>query len=366
MVLLGGIVGAKLAPSLEWATLPLASLVIGTACTTIPASLTMSRYGRKAGFLSATCFGVLSGLVAAWSLVLEHFPLFCFSSFLAGAYAAFLQQFRFAVAESVPQALVARCVSLLMLAGIVAAFLGPEMAQRFTEVEGLPQYAGSFIGLSALVCCSFVVVLFYRNQELDTQDLLDEPRRLGELVRQPVLMLAVASAVVAWSIMTLVMTATPVSMHEMDHYSLADTSWVIQSHILAMYVPSLFSGFLIGWFGAMRIIQAGVLLMIACLIMGYGNPGLMHYWGSMVLLGVGWNFLFLGGTTLLTQSYRVSERFKVQAMNDFLMFGLQAFAALGAGLMLAKVGWNGVIFLSLPWLVILLPFMWIARRLPSN
>ena len=149
------------------------------------------------------------------------------------------------------------------------------------------------------------------------------------------------------------MTATPVSMHEIDHHSLTDTTRVIQAHILAMFLPSLFSGVLITKFGVMRIIQAGLVLMFACVAIGWGQPSLLHYGGTLVLLGIGWNFLFLGGTTLLTQSYRTSERFKVQAVNDFMVFGLQAIGSLSAGALLASLGWSGVMNFTVPVLMLL-------------
>ena len=192
-----------------------------------------------------------------------------------------------------------------------------------------------------------------------------DERPLGTVLRQPTVILAVASAVVGYTIMSLIMTATPVSMHEVDEHSLDDTAWVVQSHILAMYIPSFFSGFLIARFGVMRIIQGGLVLMLICVVIGWGEPELMHYFGSMVLLGVGWNVLFLGGTTLLTQSYRSSERFKVQAANDFMIFGWQAVGSLGAGVLLATLGWNGVLAFSLPWLVLLIPAMWMVKRAQS-
>ena len=164
--------------------------------------------------------------------------------------------------------------------------------------------------------------------------------------------------------MSLIMTATPLSMHEMDLHSLEETTRVIQSHILAMYVPSFFSGFLISWLGVKRIIQAGIALMIVCIFIGWGQPDFISYWGTLVFLGVGWNFLFLGGTTLLTQSYRASERFKVQAVNDFLVFGLQALGSLSAGILLASIGWSGVMVFALPLLLLLVPiiFRTAARR----
>ena len=355
LVLLGGIVGARIAPDPSWATLPLAIMIIGVACATIPASLLMSRIGRKAGFLIGSGVAILAGLVAAWSIEVEMFLLFCLASFMIGNYAAFMQQFRFAVAESVPPDDVPKCLSFLMLAGIVAAILGPEVGNRFSRTEGLSDYVGSFLGVSVLMTVSFLILLiFFRNQEVDEASEEEPVRPLGEILAQPKLILAITSAVVGYTIMSLIMTATPVSMHEIDSHSLDDTTWVVQSHILAMYLPSLFSGFLIARFGVLRIIQSGFLIMLACVAVGWGEPMLMHYWWSMVLLGVGWNFLFLGGTTLLTQSYRSSEGFAVQAINDFLVFGLQAVGSLGAGVLLAVYGWNGVILFSAPWLLVLL------------
>lgn len=363
VVLLGGIVGAAIAPSADLATLPMALMIIGMACSTFPASMLMSRWGRKAGFLLATGCCCCAGLIAAHAITIRSFPLFCFSAFMIGGYVAFMQQFRFAVAESVPADKVPKAVSALMLAGIVAAVCGPETAERLSRVPGLADYAGSFLGLSALLAASFLVLLFfYREQRVEVETVAGPQRPFGEVARQPVLMLAVASAVVGWSVMSLIMTATPVAMHEMDHHSLADTTWVIQSHILAMYLPSLFSGALITRFGPAKIIWAGLLIMLGCIVAGYGNPALMHYWVALVLLGVGWNFLFLGGTTLLTQAYRSSERFKVQALNDFSVFALQALAALGSGVLLANIGWNGVIAFSIPWLLLLVPALLIVAR----
>jgi MFS family permease len=361
VVLLGGIVGTAIAPSQSLATLPVAMMIVGTATATIPAALFMSLAGRKAGFLLGTSIAFVAALTAAWSAGKGIFWLFCLATFLFGANGAFIQQFRFAVAESVDTRAVPRSLSILMLAGIVAGLLGPEMASRLSHIAGFPPFSAAFLGVAGLLCCSFIIQLFYRNQVFTASVASEDTRPLSEIFRQPVLVTAVIAAIVGWTVMTLVMTATPVSMHEMDHHSLADTTWVVQSHILAMYAPSLFSGYLVSRFGALRIIQAGIVLMVACVLAGYGRPQLAHYWLSMVLLGIGWNFLYLGGTTLLTMSYRLSERFKVQGLNDFLVFAMQAMASLGSGVLLATVGWNGVIFASLPWLVAMIVTLLLLR-----
>lgn len=363
LVLVGGLVGSQIAPSPNLATLPMAFMIIGTACATVPASMMMARIGRKLGFLFASALSVFASLLAAWGVYQQSFSLFCGAAFLIGNYIAFLQQYRFAVAESVAVEAVPKSLSVLMLAGIVAALLGPEVARRFSSIDGLPDYVGSFLGLAALMAVSFVVLLiFFRDVAVREDTTEGEERPLGAILSQPVVILAIAAAVVGYSIMSLIMTATPVAMHEMDQHSLDETTWVVQSHILAMYIPSFFSGFLVARFGVMRIIQAGFLIMLICVGVGWGRPDLMHYFGTMVLLGIGWNFLFLAGTTLLTQSYRVSERFKVQAANDFLIFGLQAVGSLGAGVLLATLGWNGVLAFSLPWLLLLIPATVYARK----
>jgi MFS family permease len=365
LVLLGGIVGAQIAPSIDWATLPIAIQISGIAFATIPASYLMSKVGRKAGFLAGTALAIFASLFAAFAIYQQSFTLFCIASFLIGNYIAFLQQFRFAVADSVPNEQIPKCLSFLMLAGIVAALLGPEVARRFSVIEGLPDYVGSFLGMAAMLTVSFLILLaFYKKTTFEKQDQFSAARPLGKIFRQPTLILAIASAAVGYSVMSLIMTATPLSMHEMDLHSLEETTRVIQSHILAMYVPSFFSGFLISWLGVKRIIQAGFALMIFCIFIGWGQPDFISYWGTLVFLGVGWNFLFLGGTTLLTQSYRASERFKVQAVNDFLVFGLQALGSLSAGILLASIGWSGVMVFALPLLLLLVPiiFRTAARR----
>lgn len=362
LVLLGGIVGAQIAPTPDLATLPIAVQILGIASSAIPASMFMSRAGRKAGFLAGTALAIGAALLAAFAISRGSFMLFVLAGFLIGIYIAFMQQFRFAVAESVPSELIPRSLSILMLAGIVSALLGPEVGRRFSEVEGLPLYVGSFLGLAVLLTISFtILLLFYRNSYIESESQDESKRPLSEILKQPKLVLAVAAAAIAYSVMALVMTATPLSMHEIDNFSLEATTRVIQSHILAMYLPSFFSGALITRFGPLKVIKAGFVLMLVCVAIGWGNPQFFHYLGALIFLGVGWNFLFLGGTTLLTQCYRSAERFKVQAVNDFLVFGLQGVGSLSAGVLLASIGWNGVIAFVLPALMILVAVLWFAR-----
>jgi MFS family permease len=362
VVLLGGIVGAMIAPADDLVTLPIALMIVGTASSTVPAALIMGKFGRKAGFLFGSAYACAAGVLAAWAIGVGNFWLFCVATFLIGSHNAFVQQYRFAVAESVPAHKVGPAVSILMLAGVAAAFTGPEVANQLHKLGPWGLYSGSFLGLSALMLCAMMLLSFYPGSNLKVETFEAPQRSLVEIALQPVFLLAVGAAVVGYAVMSLIMTATPVAMHTHDQFSLDDTTFVIQSHIIAMYLPSLCSGFLIARFGSMKIIAAGLALIIGCLVIAFVDRSLVHYWWALVLLGVGWNFLFVGGTTLLTSTYQSSERFKVQALNDFLIFGLQAVAALGSGVILASLGWEWILGLSLPWLVLLLPVMWVTWR----
>jgi len=367
LVLLGGIIGTQLAPRPDIATLPITFQIVGLASAAIPASILMSRVGRKIGFLTGTALGFFAALLCAYAVWHESFYMFVMGTFLTGNYIAFLQQFRFAVAETVPKDKIARSLSILMLAGIVAALLGPEVGQRYSAVDGLPLYVGSFFGLAGLLTISFfILLLFYRDTNVVAQVSEGEIRHAQLLFKQPKLILAIVSAAMAYSVMSLIMTATPLSMHEFDKYSLESTTRVLQSHILAMYAPSFFSGLLISKLGVFRVIKFGLAVMVLSILVGWGDPDYIDYWVALIFLGIGWNFLYLGGTTLLTECYRATERFKVQAVNDFIVFGLQGFGSLGAGVFLALVGWNGLLTAAIPGLLILLTAIIYARRFVAN
>ncbi|MFZ9127853.1 MAG: MFS transporter [Pseudomonadales bacterium] len=364
VVLLGGIVGAGLAPVPGLATLPVALMIVGTAMTTIPASLLMRRMGRKFGFIFAACYAAFGGLLAALAIVNDGFWLLCVATFLVGSHNAFVQQYRFAVAESVPKERLGRSLSVLMLAGVVAAYIGPKLATELQGAVSVHLYAGSFLGLTGLMIAAAGVLTFYVPNTPVSATQGGDGRPLLEIAKQPNFQLALASAVAAWSIMSLLMTATPVAMHEVDGFNMPDTAFVIQSHIMAMFLPSLVTGFLIDRFGAPTMIFCGAVILAACLIVGYTDHQLIHYWWSLVLLGVGWNFMQLGGTALLTTTYQPSEQFKVQAFNDFTVFALQAVAALSSGYLLLNLGWHFLIYFSAPLLVLPLVLL-VVRRAQS-
>ena len=346
VVLLGGIVGAEMAPSPGLATLPVAFMIIGTATSTVPASLLMRRFGRRQGFLWASGYAALGGVLAASAIALQSFWVFCLATAVIGSHNAFVQQYRFAVAESVTQAQTGRALATLMLAGVVAAFLGPKIATSFQSAVADALYAGSFVGLSVLMIGAMLVLTRYRSSSVEQAAVSKGGRALREIILQPNFKLALVASAAAWSVMSLLMTATPVAMHRIDAFDLGDTAWVIQSHIMAMYLPSLVSGRLVDRFGALRIIVVGTCLLMVCLFVAIAGRGLMHYWWALVLLGVGWNFLYLGGTSLLTTTYQPNEQFKVQACNDFVVFGFQAIAALSSGYVLLTWGWDVLVYAS--------------------
>lgn len=348
MVTLGGIVGSELAPTPVLATLPMSLMVIGTALTTIPASLTMRRVGRRAGFMAAALVGMFACLLGVVALNGNSFLLFCMVAALIGVTVAFSQQFRFAAAESVPLLSAAHAVSFILVGSIGGALLGPELAWRSPIWFPEHPYAGAF---GTGIVCYLVAGAFLAGLRpppvSDAGATTVEPARtLSEIVLRPVVLAAILGGVVGQGVMTFVMTATPVSMHVVDGHSLADTASVIRAHVLAMYIPSLFSGVLIGWLGVRNVMSLGVVAFAATLLLGLQGHAYLHYWGALVLLGVGWNFLFVGGTTLLVANYRPAERFQVQAVNDFSVFGTSALASLMGGAVLLQFGWDNVLLVA--------------------
>jgi MFS family permease len=352
IVLIGGIIGADLAPDQSWATLPLALMVIGTASFTVPAALLMARIGRRYGFIVGMTMALLASLVGIYAIHSRSFLLFCLATFGIGSNMAFVQQYRFAAAESVDQAFIGRAVSLVLVGGIIAAFLGPELAKNSREWLPLGPYSGSFAALAAIYLLNITVMSFLSMQSSSNNIAEGRQRPLKAIITQPLFMTAVLGALVAYWCMTFIMSATPVSMHVIDGFSLDDTAWIVQSHVLAMFIPSFFSGWLIDRFGLGKVMKTGIVLMALCVVAALINRHLIHYWSSLVVLGVGWNFLFVGGTTLLTKTYQPAERFKAQAFNDFTVYGFQATASLSAGAIIFNAGWEVVNLITLPWLLI--------------
>lgn len=363
IVTLGGIIGVRLSGDPAWATLPVSLMVVAVAATTVPATMLMRRIGRSAGFALASLTAMCAVLIAAWSLHLESFSLFLAAAMLFGINMAFTQQYRYAAAESVPTAMVARAVSFVLLGSIGGAFIGPLLVTKASSWASDTPYAGTMFALAGLYLLQAVLLLRLREPQTEVaRDSVTAAHSLRSLVTQPVFVVAVLGGTAGYGLMTLLMTATPLSMHVNDGFSLQETASVIRAHVLAMYVPSLFSGFLIERFGVVKLMLGGVLLFAVASLFAMQGQALMHYWWTLVLVGAGWNFLYVGGTTMLTYTYTLSDRFRAQAVNEFLVFGSSAVASLAAGLILHYSGWHRLVLVPLPLLLVIAAGLLLVRR----
>ncbi|MDZ7643487.1 MAG: MFS transporter [Woeseiaceae bacterium] len=340
-------------------------MVVSVAATTVPASLLMRRIGRKAGFTLASLSAAVAVLLATFALYAVSFGWFIAAAALFGINMAFTQQYRYAAAESVAQRYAARAISLVLLGAIGGALVGPELVTRSSDwIAGVP-YAGALVALAVLYGIQAVLFVLMRPLAADVHDDgTADARPLREIITQPLFLVAVLGGTSAYGVMTLIMTATPLSMHINDGYSLAETANVIRSHVIGMYLPSLVSGFLIERFGTVKLMSVGALGLIAACIIGLQGQSMMHYWFALVLLGVGWNFLYVGGTTMLTFTYSMNERFRAQAVNEFSVFGTSATASLLAGTVIHLYGWYTLVLVPLPLLVLALAGLFAVRRDP--
>lgn len=355
MVFIGGILGSRIAPDTSLATLPLTVVILTTGISALPAAMLAKKLGRRNATLLGLSILLLGTLLCARAAMSDNFYLFLTAASCFGLSMAFIQQLRFAAIESVDNEQdTAKALSILLLAGIFAAILGPEVVllARHWLVDSPQGYAGSFLGVALLVCLSMLVLQFLQNPQAKAQT-CDEPSRpLSVIVKQPVFIVAVISGAIGYGLMSYIMTATPLSMHQVNGHSLEHTKWVIQSHIAAMYLPSLVTGILTKKFGLRVLMLTGAVIYFIVAIIALSGQALMHYWWALILLGLGWNFLFMSGTALLPQSYRASESHKVQATNDFLVFFLQGLFSLLAGWLLFKSGWDVVVYVSIPFTIL--------------
>ena len=362
-VTLGGIIGASLTSNQAWSTLPISMTILTTAITTVPAAMLMRKIGRRFGFALSSCSAALAAITAMWALQNGSFLIFLLAGSMFGINLAFTQQYRFAAAESVNAKYVPRAVSFVLLGSVGGALLGREVVTQGQHwIEGIP-YAGSFLVLAFLYVLQALLLLFMRPSGAENETDIQSPgRTLADIVRQPVFVVAVLGGTAGYGLMALVMTATPLSMNINDGYSLEVTSRVIQAHVLAMYLPSLVSGFLIEKLGVVRMMFVGAVTLIAASIVGLQGHAVLHYWWVLVLLGVGWNFLYVGATTMLTYTYSTAERFRAQGVNEFSVFGASATASLLAGTVMYFFGWFKLMLIPLPVLLIVCMALIVVRR----
>lgn len=351
MIAVTGLAGFALASNKALATVPLTCYVLGSAMTTIPASLLMNAIGRRGGFQVGTVLGMCGAAVCAVAMYIASFWLLCAGMTVLGMYTAFGKYYRFAAADAAQVGFRAKAISLTLAGGIVGGIFGPEMAKRTTELFGDHVYLGSY--LSLILVCLLATLLLTRLDipRLSEQERRDSGRPLGEIMRQPVFIVAALASMFSYGIMNLFMTSTPLAMRAHDH-PFNDAAFVLQWHMIGMYGPSFFTGSLIQRFGVLTIIVAGIVLLFICILAALAGTDLLNFWVALFLLGVGWNFMYVGGSALLTECHTLAERAKTQAANDFMVFVTMAISSASSGLLLNKSGWHAVNYGSIPFLVL--------------
>lgn len=335
------LVGRRLAPDPSLSTLPLALIPVATTLTTIPAAQWMRRRGRRAGFLLGAALGVVGAAVAAVAVRYEAFAALCLGGLLIGAVNGFSTYYRFAAAEVAPPAQRSRAISLVMAGGVVAAVAGSALATHTKDLWPAHPFAGSFaciVGLQGLVLLA--VGAWLRLPPATPATGADDGRAFLQMARSPTVLMALVAAVASWGLMSLLMNATPLSM-ERHHHAFGDTALVIQWHVLGMYVPSFFTGSAIGRLGERPVLFAGIGLIAAAAALNAAGTELTHYLTGLTVLGVGWNFLFVGATALITGTYRTEgEKARVQSTNDFLIYATMILSTFGAGPLEERLGWH--------------------------
>ncbi len=346
-------------PEVSLATLPLSLQFIGTMLATIPASMFMRRVGRRVGFTIGQLIGACGAALACWAILEGSFWMFAACGLMIGVHNAFWQYYRFAASETASEAFRPRAISLVMAGGVVAAIVGPTLADKSQDLLAPVMFAGSYAVVIVLCLITVVILQFIRIPNLRPEERRESGRPLREIAKQPVFIVAVVAAMLGYAVMSLVMTATPLAM-TVCGFNVSDTAFVIQWHVLGMFAPSFFTGSLIRRFGVLTIIKVGTVLNIVCVAVNLSGVEIQDFWLGLVLLGVGWNFMFIGGTTLLTGTYTASERNKVQALNDFMVFGTVSVASLSAGILQYQVGWQAVnMAIIAPVLMVFLAALWL-------
>lgn len=346
LIAVNGLAGARLAPTPLLATLTVTGYVIGTALMTLPASFFMKRHGRRAGFIVGALLGILGGLTCAAAVAVGSFWLLCFGTFCAGTYNAFGLQYRFAAADMAPADWKPKAISWTLAGGILGGFIGP-WAGKLTRDVWSVEFAATYASLSVFAVVALAIASRLRVPEMVDAGQQDSGRPLSAIARQPAFAVAVLAAALGYGTMNLLMAATPLAM-DICGLPFADAAFVLQWHVLGMYGPSFFTGGLIKRFGVLRILATGVVLMLVCIALALSGVTLMHFWWALFLLGVGWNFLYIGGTSLLTETYAPAERAKVQGSNDFAVFGVQALSSVSAGALVLGGGWHTLNLYAIP------------------
>ena len=355
-VFLSGIIGSQLSTIKSLATFPPSIYVVGIAISTIFAAKVMSIIGRRLGFVLASIGSSLACLLAAYSIFINSFIIFSFSCFLLGTGMAFIHQYRFAAAETVEKDKAPKAVSMLLLAGIVSAFIGITLANKTKDLISDNVYVGSYIALACLTIMPAIFLSFYKNSKItnNSNSTNTNVRTYKEFISDPKFLQAMVAATFGYVVMAFLMTATPISMHYVHKLSVDKVGLVIQFHVLGMFLPSLFTGNLIKRFGFSNIMYMGVFFYALTISLSLFEPTFINYFASLIFLGIGWNFLYISGTSLLVTTYNEQEKFKAQGFNDLIVFSATAIGSLSAGILISLLSWKIVNFMCIPFLIIIL------------
>ena len=369
-VFLSGIIGSQLSTIKSLATFPPSIYVVGIAISTIFAAKVMSIIGRRLGFVLASIGSSLACLLAAYSIFINSFIIFSFSCFLLGTGMAFIHQYRFAAVETVEKDKAPKAVSVLLLAGIVSAFIGITLANKTKDLISDHVYVGSYIALACLTIMPAIFLSFYKNSKITNKNnsTYSNVRTYKEFVSDPKFLQAMVAATFGYVVMAFLMTATPISMHYVHKLSVDKVGLVIQFHVLGMFLPSLFTGNLIKRFGFSNIMYTGVFFYALTISLSLFEPTFINYFASLIFLGIGWNFLYISGTSLLVTTYNEHEKFKAQGFNDLIIFSATAIGSLSAGILISLLSWKIVNFMCIPFLIIILFVILRAdiKKAPAN
>ena len=353
-VFLSGIIGSQISPLKSLSTLPMSISVVGIAIGAVVASKLMSIIGRKQGFIIASIGNTLVSILAAYSIFIQSFSLYCIMNFFLGMGMAFTHQYRFAAAESVNKDKVPRAISIILLGGIVSAFIGPSVANFSKDVFSNHMYVGSYLSLAVLTFLPSIFFMFYNNTSKIDISVKYSGRGYLELVSQPRFLQAVISSAFGYAIMTFLMTGTPLSMHVIEGISLNKTSIVIQIHVACMFLPSLIAGNLVKKIGHSKMMYVGVGLYCITVVISLFDQSFLNYMLALVFLGFGWNFLFISGTSLLVLTYKEEEKYRAQGFNDFVVYSVHALGSLSAGILIVLTNWKIMNLICIPLIIVII------------
>ena len=361
LIAINGLAGLALAPHIGLATLPVTCWILGGAIGTMPASLHMKRVGRQRGFSLGTTWGFAGALVCGSAIWLQSFWLLCLGTLIWGVYNAYGQYYRFAAADAASGDFKPVAISLVLAGGLVGGVLGPNLSRFTVDLAGT-RFLGAYLFLIVFILATLILLRFIRIPTPTAAEAASSGRPLSQIASQPKFIVAVLAGAIGYGVMNFVMTSTPIAMQVCGH-SYGDTAFIISSHVVGMFAPSFVTGPLIKRIGVLPVLFCGALLNMVAIGIALSGISVMQFWWALVMIGVGWNFLYIGGTTLLTETYRPEERAKAQGANDQSIFIMMAISSFTSGLTVTTGGWQRVNMVALPLVaVVAVAIAWYAFR----